>query len=128
MKNLIFILIMLLPFVACQKQEVEPKQQLITVEVYVFTPEQKNIDIYCAISSKNVDYSEVKNLTFEGSSIIFKYRFMADMNEPINFEINLSEPVFININAYIDSRQIASKIVENGIYTIIPTNSGIIIN
>jgi len=126
MKKLIILLLFPLFFVSCKKQEIEPKEQLLSIEVFTFCKELKTIDFSFHITGQNIDFEQEKTIIIKGSSIVFKYEFMAKIDELVNLEITTSEPVWLNLQAYSDVNKKSFVIASNSNYGIKPLQNNVV--
>jgi hypothetical protein len=115
MKRLLILTIASLFFLSCEKQEVKPEYQLLTVEAWIYTQTEETFNLNIDLIGEGIGLNEKKEVTIIGQSIIFKASFYMKVGSEANLYVTGLNGKKIGVYGYTDFGHNSFKLVEGSV-------------
>lgn len=115
MKKLLILTIISLFFLSCEKQEVKPEAQLVTVEAWLYTTTEETFNLNIDLIGEGIALNEKKEINLTGQSIVFKTSFYAKVGSECNLYITGLNGQKIGIYAYTDFGHNSFKLIDGNV-------------
>jgi hypothetical protein len=119
MKKIMFILFAFALLFSCQKEEIAPEKQLLTVEVYVNEINFQLTDFLFIVDNENVVFRDLKSVSYDSNGAnIFRYQVFVENNKPVNLGIVTSYDKPLLIIGYTKEEKKYCKVSSNQSFSI----------
>lgn len=115
MKKLLILTIASLLFLSCEKQEVKPETQLLTVEAWLYTIEPETFNLNIDLIGEGIGLNEQKEMAITGQSIIFKTSFYTKVGSEVNLYVTGLNGQKVGVYGYTDFGHNSFKLVDGNV-------------
>lgn len=115
MKKLLILTIASLLFLSCEKEEIKPEAQLLTIEAWLYTNTEETFNLNIDLIGEGIGLNEQKEMTITGQSIVFKTSFYTKVGSEVNLYVTGLNGKKIGVYGYTDFGHNSFKLIDGNV-------------